>query len=300
MKIILFSTSDDFINNISECLLEKGHELPAVVCGPSQNKRDLFLKKRDIEIISAPDVFSSRVCKKISKYKPDLFVVVSFGRILTKEFLSVPKIGAVNIHFSLLPCYRGPAPIEWAVFNREKTTGITVSFMTEKIDTGGIILQRKFKVGETETAGHLYSRFTGAAPGILCEALVLLRDKNFSPKEQEGHVTFAPAIKKEEGKVDFKTDSASLIFRKVIAFSRRINVFTFFRRKRLIITEAAEAPDDKRCPSGAVCRLLKGKGFVVKCGEGSLLVTKVKPEGKREMSGWEFAIGRKILVGSTV
>ena len=126
MKVILFSTSDNFIGSISKCLLEKNHELLAIVCSEIGCKE--LLKKKSVEIIDISSMDSGMFGEKLKKYDPDLFVVVSFGRIFTKEFLKIPKIGAVNIHFSLLPRYRGPAPIEWAVFNREKTTGITVFF----------------------------------------------------------------------------------------------------------------------------------------------------------------------------
>ncbi|MFH1353079.1 MAG: methionyl-tRNA formyltransferase [bacterium] len=298
MKIILFSTSDNFIGSIPECLLEKNHELPAIVTAKISCKEKDFLKEKGVEIINISGMDSEMFVEKLKKYNPDLFVVVSFGRIFTKEFLKIPKIGAVNIHFSLLPRYRGPAPIEWAVFNGEKITGVTVFFINEKVDSGDIIIQRKFEIGALESAEHLYGRLSGAACGILCEALEFIQDKSFSPRAQEGCASAAPLIKKENGRVDFKTEASSRIFRKVIAFSGRINVFAFFGRQRLIIREAKEVPDCGRSLPGSVCKLLKGEGFVVKCGQGSLLVTKVKPEGKREMSGWEFAIGRRIKEGS--
>jgi len=298
VKIILFSTSDDFIRSISECLLKKNHELPAIVSGEINSKEKEFLKEKGVEVMNIADMGSSDFGEKLKKYEPDLFVVVSFGRIFTKEFLKIPKIGAVNIHFSLLPRYRGPAPIEWAVFNGEKTTGITVFFINEKIDSGNIIVQREFEIGALESAEHLYGRLSVAAVGILREALESIQDKNFSPRAQKGSASAAPLIKKENGKVDFKTESASAIFRKVIAFSGRVNVFAFLGRQRIIIREVSEFKDSGGGRPGTVSKLLKEKGFVVKCGKGSLLITKVKPEGKRQMSGWEFAIGRRLQEGS--
>jgi len=301
MKIVLFSSSDFFIDGIYGALSESkgGHKISDVIYKEISPTLSQKLISSGVEVIRDAGFDDENFNRMLKKYSADLFVVVSFGRIFTGEFFRLPAKGAVNVHFSALPSYRGAAPVEWAIYNGEKETGITVFFINEKLDEGDIILRRIFEIRPFETARVLRERLFALSSGILKEALDELSKPGFKAQPQKGKVSFAPLLRKEMGKVDFSADSANMIFRKIIAFSDKINIYTFYRGKRVILKDASETTDGGKedIKPGCVFEFVKGVGFKVRCTSGSLFVKEVKPEGGRQMSAFEFAIGQRITLG---
>ncbi len=300
MRVILFSTSSDFIVPISRALLEAGVEVPALVAGSFSSVDEAPLILSGIQTLRDDDVNSPAFIEKLKSFRPDLFVVVSFGRIFSEDFLAVPKLGAVNIHFSLLPAYRGAAPIEWAVFNGEKRTGITVFKIIKELDAGDIINAKSFDIDDGESASALYRRLAYASGGVIREAIDLISSPDFKPRPQTGIVSYAPRLEKKDGLVDFRKDSADLIYRKALAFSGKINISALIRGERIIIKEAAPVKNSVDSEPGTIHSIEKNKGFAVNCAEGAVMLTSVQPAGKKPMGGWEFVIGRRLSPGDKI
>jgi len=309
MRVVFFSTSSDFLTPIPRVLLDAGCEVPAIVCGAcvSRPRRGGFSEFDEnlrelsgVEIIRADDVNEPSFLEKLKSFSPDLFVVVSFGKIFSEDFLAVPRLGAVNIHFSLLPAYRGAAPIEWAVFNGEKRTGITVFKIVKALDAGDIINAKSFDIEERETAAALYRRLALASGDVIRETVDLISKPDFKVWPQEGAVSYAPRLEKKDGAVDFRKDSADLIYRKVRAFSGKINISVMIRGERVIIKEAVPLVNTVSAEPGTILSLVKNKGFAVNCAEGAVMITSLQPAGKKPMGGWEFVLGRRLSTGDKI
>jgi methionyl-tRNA formyltransferase len=224
-------------------------------------------------------------------------VVVAYGKILPEEFLQAPRRGCINVHFSLLPLYRGAAPANWAIINGETETGVTTMFIEPALDTGPILLQRKTPIGQFETAPHLMERLAEIGATLLSETLSQLDE--ITPRPQHDRdATFAPILKKEDGLIDWSL-SASAIERRVRGLQPWPNAYTTFKSKRVTIW-AAEVKDQwphVDPPQGEVIATF-AKQLTVGCGEGTQLrITEVQPEGGRRMTGRDFINGMHIVKG---
>jgi len=228
--------------------------------------------------------------------KPDLFVVVAF-RILPKEVFSIPKFGTVNIHASLLPRYRGAAPIQRAVEAGERETGVTIFRIDDGIDTGGIILQKKLSIGDSETTPELYERLSVTGADALREAIDALTGGNFSAAVQNpAEATRAPKLSRQEGHIDWKLPS-SAIFNKIRAFKPFPGTYFFVKGKRINIEWGEPADCQQNYPAGTVITA-KGDNIDVQCGGGVLRISKVKPEGRPSMDVRAFLSGHNIAEGT--
>ena len=288
-------------------LLEDGHEVVAVwtqpdkPAGRGQEKvREPSVKEfalaqglpleqpNKIKVQQAKDLFAS--------YDADIAVVVAYGRILPPEYLSAPRRGCINVHFSLLPLYRGAAPVNWAIVNGETKTGVTTMFIEEELDSGPILLQRETLIGKTETAPELMGRLAEAGSDLLSETLARL--DVITPRPQHDRdATFAPLLTKADGLINW-SNNASNIERCVRGFQPWPNEYTSYQNQRLIIWKAAVAEDAaSAAPPGEVITA-HGDELVVKCGEDSALrLLEVQPEAKRRMSVRDFLNGKHINIG---
>jgi len=245
---------------------------------------------KKIKIEQTKDLFAS--------YEADVAVVVAYGRILSPEYLAAPRRGCINVHFSLLPQYRGAAPANWAIVNGETKTGVTTMFIEEELDSGPILLQRETLIGETETAPELMSRLSAVGAELLSETLSQL--DALSPRPQhDGDATFAPILTRTHGLIDW-SNRAVTIERCVRGFQPWPNAYTFFNSHRLIVWRAAvetEQPVDEARQDGEVI-LAHGDDLLVKCGEGTLLrLHEVQPEAKRRMTVRDFLNGAHLQIG---
>ena len=202
---ILFMGTPDFAKASLEAIYNAGHEIIGTVTNPDKPKgRGMklifspvkeFALEKNIPIYQPLKIRNNlEFIDEINSLKPDVICVVAYGKILPKEILDIPKIGCINVHGSLLPKYRGPAPIQWAVLNGDKTTGITTMYMDEGMDTGDMILKREVEIGEEETTGELWDRLSKIGAELLVETLKQI-EEGIAPRiKQEGNISVAPML----------------------------------------------------------------------------------------------------------
>ena len=226
-------------------------------------------------------------------------MVVAYGKILPPEFLSAPKKGCINVHFSLLPKYRGAAPVNWAIVNGEAETGVTTMKIIQELDAGPVLLQQSADILENETAPELMSRLAEIGANLISETLRSLTD--IEPKPQiDKEATFAPILKREDGLIDWSND-AYAIARRVRGFQPWPNAHTSLRSQRLIIWAATpEWIEQLRFPPGQVIEA-GGDRLLVACGDGTALrLIEVQPQDSRRMSARDFLNGRSLAVGQVL
>jgi methionyl-tRNA formyltransferase len=232
----------------------------------------------------------------LRELEADLFVVVAF-RLLPRAVFTIPRHGTVNIHASLLPAFRGPAPIQRAIQSGETETGVTVFTIDEGVDTGGILVQKKAPIGPKETAPELYWRLSLIGADALMEALDGIAGGTLLPVPQDSSAASrAPKLAKEESVIDWRS-TATAIFNAVRAFKPFPGTCTLLGGKRLGIewAEPVEASGTQE-PGTVMC--VSGSFFDVRCSEGALRVLEVKPEGRRAMSVHDFLLGHHLQEGT--
>jgi methionyl-tRNA formyltransferase len=229
--------------------------------------------------------------------QPDLMVVVAYGQILPKSVLRIPKYGAVNVHASLLPKYRGAAPIAWAILKGERETGVTTMVMDEGMDTGDILLQTEVPIGDRETCETLHDRLASLGAQLLLETLEKMKAGNTrSIPQDHSKATYAPPLKKEDGHIDWKKE-AKEIDHQIRAFNPWPGAFTKWGDQLLKIYKGETR---ERVPAGKIGTVIwVGSDFIeVETGKNSYLIKEIQLEGKRRMSIREFLSGRPIPVGT--
>jgi methionyl-tRNA formyltransferase len=230
-----------------------------------------------------------------SSHDADIAVVVAYGRILPERFLQTPRRGCINVHFSLLPLYRGAAPANWAIVNGETRTGVTTMFIEPALDTGPILLQRKTSIGEAETAPELMERLSKIGAELLGETLFRLDDLTPTP-QHDRDATFAPILKKEDGLIDWSR-SAIEIDRCVRGFQPWPNAYTSFKSRGLTIWRAQSVSTVSESIPGEVIAA-HGDDLIVKCGQQTALrLLEVQPEARKRIGVRDFINGLHVKVG---
>lgn len=292
---------------LQRCLAD-GHEVVAVWTQPDrpsgrgEKVKETPIKEfaldHDLTVEQPTKIRTDQMIDLFASYEADVAIVVAYGRILPTAFLRAPRHGCINVHFSLLPQYRGAAPVNWAIVRGERETGVTTMQIVEELDAGAILLQRETVIGEMETAPELMSRLSTMGAEALSETLKRLDE--IEPREQsEEKATFAPIIKKEDGLIDWALDAVQ-IERRVRGFQPWPNAYTKYNSQRLIIWRASVASDDHG--QGGEGEIVKAHGdeLIVACGDQTLLhLHEVQPEGKRRMSGRDFLNGARVRVGES-
>jgi methionyl-tRNA formyltransferase len=312
MKLIFMGTPEFAVPSLGK-LIEAGHEIIAVFTQPDRPVgRKQAVTPPPVKVYAAEHGLAIHQPAKIrtdearQRFEPlfkqaDLCVVAAYGRILPEWMLNAPRHGCVNVHSSLLPKYRGAAPINWAIARGERETGVTIMLMDAGLDTGPILLRRATAIGDEETAAELTPRLAELGAESLIEALSKLERGEITPEPQnDAEATLAPILKREDGEVDWAM-SATEIFNRLRGFTPFPGCYTFFNGHRLEIVksraEPREASVDKFEP-GEVCEVTKDS-FVVACGGAlALRVTAVHLEGKRAMSARDFLNGARLQVGA--
>ena len=286
--------------------LEDGHEVVAVWTQPDRaagrgHKMSLppvkeFALQHNLTVHQPLKIRNEEAQQLFNSHQADVAVVVAYGRILPQAFLSAPRRGCINVHFSLLPQYRGAAPVNWAIVRGENQTGVTTMQMDEGLDTGAILLQRETAIGTTETAPELMSRLSMLGAELLSDTLARLTE--IAPREQkEDKATFAPIIRREDGLIDWALDATQLE-RRVRGFQPWPNAFTTYKGQRLVIWRASVLEGEGEPSAEGLITKAHGDEFVVSCGDETLLLlNEVQPEGKRRMSAREFLNGARVRVG---
>lgn len=301
INIIFFGNTDFSNPTLLEC--NNHFNLKAVVTNPSkkmgrgQKILDTpvmqLAKEKNFNIIEGDDLKDQKFIKQLKEMNPDFFVVVAY-RILPKALLEIPKYGSINIHSSLLPKYRGAAPIQHAILNQDKFSGISTFLIEPKVDTGKIIDQEKVKIELNDNFGLLSEKLSKVGAKLIKSSVLKCLDSQLDLTIQdESKVTLAPKIKKEDLMLDW-TKEASAILAKIKAFSPKPGAYTILNKKRLKIFEAQVVNGKINQKVGCIYNVEKDF-FDIKCSKGSLRVTKVQMEGKKVMNCKDFIVGYQNL-----
>lgn len=290
-----------------ERILRDGHEVVAVYTQPDRpagrgNKLKMsavkeFALENHLKIYQPTRIKTSEALETFKSLDADVAVVVAYGRILPESFLQAFPKGAVNVHFSLLPKYRGAAPVNWAIVSGETKTGVTTMQMDAGLDTGGILLQRELEMSEDENTPELMEKLSVLGADLLSETLAMYDELTAQPQD-EAQATLAPIMKKEDGLISW-TLGASEISNRVRGFQPFPTTFTFYDGKKMTIWKAKEVQGaEYKVKSFGEILEAKGDKFLVSCGGDSVLqIEELQLEGKRRMSVRDFLNGMKIQVG---
>lgn len=297
--------SPEFATHSLRVLYEAGEKIEAVITQPDRKRgRGLTLTpppvKTEAQKIGIPIHQSERVKEKgfvdfINSIKPDMIVVVAYGQILPKEILEIPRYGCINLHGSLLPKYRGAAPIQWAIIKGEKRTGVTTILMDSGMDTGDILLQEEIDIDPSDTAGTLSERLSLTGANLLLKTVKGLEKGTPKPKPQEhSSATYAPILKKEDGRIDW-TKEAEEIKNQVRGMNPWPGAYTFLEGRILKIWDV----DIINTEGGEHGRIIAtGKeGITVSAGKGCLLIKELQLEGRRRTTSKVFLHGYRIREG---
>ncbi|HEV8167961.1 MAG TPA: methionyl-tRNA formyltransferase [Pyrinomonadaceae bacterium] len=303
-RIVFMGTPQAAVPTLRQCVAD-GHEVVAVWTQPDKpagrGKKIAFSPVKEyalahnIEVIQPARIKNDEAKQLFASHDADLAVVVAYGRILPDEFLRAPRRGCINVHFSLLPLYRGAAPANWAIVNGETETGVTTMFIEPALDTGPILLQRKTEIGETETAPELMQRLSEIGAGLLGETLARLNDLTPRPQRDQD-ATFAPVLTKEDGLIDWSMNAVA-IERRVRGFQPWPNAYTSFNSKGLTIWRAQ--PVSSPNPDALPGEVIVARGdLLVSCGEQTALrLLEVQPEARKRMPAGPFMSGVHLKVG---
>lgn len=306
MRIVFFGTSDFAVPGLVK--LNASHELTAVVTKSDKPKgRHLLTKsspvKSKAQELNIPLFFieglpRERIISELKKYDADLFVVVAYGEILSSEILTIPKFYSIGLHGSLLPRYRGAAPINWAILNGDKETGVTVFKLDESMDAGDIILDKAIKILDSDNADTLSLKLSVTGADLLSEAIPLIERGEVKFIKQKGKkATFAPKLKKEDGIIDW-TKSAVEIHNKVRAMYNWPGAFSNLSGRTVKIwqTHVVESQSEGVNNPGEIIKI-EPNGIFVACGKGMLWIKELQAEGGKRMPVSEYLRGHKIVVG---
>ena len=304
MRLTFMGTPDAAVPTLSRCL-EDGHEVVSVWTQPdrpagrgkhlTQPSVKTFAQAHGLRIHQLTKIKTIEASELFASDNADAAIVVAYGRILPRDFLHAPRFGCINVHFSLLPLYRGAAPVNWAIVRGETETGVTTMQIAEGLDTGPILLQRSTTIGE-ETATELMERLAAIGADVLSETLSRLDE--IEPRVQdEAKATLAPLLKREDGLIDWNLDAFE-IERRVRGFQPWPNAFTSYGGARLIVSRArAERIEGSRGHVGSVIGAT-GDELTVFCGGNTLLhIQEVKPEARRRMCVRDFLNGAHVRPG---
>lgn len=306
MKIIFFGTSQFAVPSLKK-IMESKHELLAVVTQPDRKKgRHLKLAsppvKRELrgesitihqlQKVSDPDMISI-----LKRYDADIFVVAAFGQILTKDVLKVPKKFCVNLHASLLPKYRGAAPVNYAVINGDKRSGVTTIKMDEKMDEGEIILKRAADILDTDTSETLNEKLSQIGAEVLIETIDLIeKGKARFIRQKVAEATYAHKLKKEDGLIDWSRD-ACVIHNKIRGLVPWPGAYTHLGDKLIKIWKSDfNKSRTEKVNIGSIVKLIN-EGIVVGTGKGELTIEMLQLEGGKRLKSGEFLRGHKLKVG---
>jgi len=301
MRIVFFGTPEFAVPSLS-MLLDSGEEVSAVVTQTDKRRgRDRLATAppakeialgSGIRTLQPQSIRDAEFFLELESIAPDLIVVVAYGKILPSQVLAIPPHGCINVHASLLPQYRGAAPIQWAILNGEKQTGITTMLMDEGLDTGPLLLQEETDIAADDTAETLSKRLAALGASVLMKTIGKIKEGRLVPVPQAGVPSYAPPLKKEDGRLVWK-NSAEEIRDFVRGMYPWPCAYCSLNRERIKITRVAALDG-----SGMPGRIEKAKvEIIVGSGKGLVSILELQPEGRRLMTAGEFLQGRKLQEG---
>jgi methionyl-tRNA formyltransferase len=313
MRVIFFGTPEFAVPTLEKLFAEPDFEVVGVVSQPDTRrgrgnqvspppvKATAIANNPDLKIWQSDRLKKDQsVLSELADLAADVFVVVAYGQILSKKILNMPKYGCINVHGSLLPKYRGAAPIQWAIANGETKTGITTMQMDAGIDTGAMLLKTELEILPEDNTDTLSVKLANLGADLLIDTLRRL--ETITPEPQDDSCScYSPMIGREDWELDWAMEAIAL-HNRIRAFYP--NCYTDFRGQRLkitkteVVTEVIESVNLENV--GQVIEIRKGKGFVVQTGKGLLLIQEVQPAGKKLQSGWDFVNGARIAIGESL
>lgn len=305
---IVYMGTPDFAVEPLEAIIKAGYEVAAVVTQPDKQKgRGKEVKmtpvkvcalRHGIPVFQPVKIKEPEAVAELEKYQADLFVVAAFGQLLSEEILNMPEYGCINIHASLLPAYRGAAPIQWAVLNGEKESGVTIMQMDKGLDTGDMLLKRSVELSPKETGDSLHDKLMHLGAELIVEALPKLEKGELVPEKQKDELSsYAKKLTKAMGQIDWSKDAVSLE-RWIRGLNSWPSAYTFFGGKTLKIWEARVAEENgaQKAEPGQVVSVSR-EGFTVACGQGALQILSLQLEGKKRVLTREFLLGYQVEPG---
>lgn len=322
MKIVFMGTPD-FARDSLSAIYDAGHEIPAVVTVPDKPKgRGMklipcevkeYAVEKNIKVYQPEKLRENKEIVDILKdINPDVICVVAYGKIIPKEILEIPKYGCVNVHPSLLPQYRGSAPIQWAILNGDKETGVTTMYLDEGMDSGDIILQTKTPIDKDETSGELWDRLSKIGAELLVETLEKIENKTASRIKQPKEFTLAPMLEKSQAKIDWESKTAEEIKNLVRGLNPIMGAYAVLNQKKIKFWKVDKLSIDEfinkypefkeyeyrflEIDPGTVLYIDKKEAIYIMAKEGILKVLEIQGENAKRMSTPEFLRGNKIEV----
>lgn len=306
MKVIFMGTPD-FAVPCLDMLVKEGHEVCLVVTQPDKpkgrGKKMLFPPVKEkaieygIEVFQPVKVKEEEAVEKLRSYNADIIVVVAFGQILPESILNMPKYGCVNVHGSLLPKYRGAAPIQWSVINGDTKTGVTTMYMEKGLDTGDMLLKAEFDISDEDTYGTVHDKMCVMGADVLKETLVKIENGTIVREKQDDALSnYAPMISKETGHIDWNKTSFEII-NLIRGLDPVPAAWTVYNEEVLKIWKAVKFEcDNTTAKCGEIADITK-KGFVVKTGDGFVLVTEIQARGGKRMATDAYMRGHAVEKG---
>lgn len=308
MKVVFMGTPD-FAATTLQALVDSEHEVIAVYTQPDKPKgrsaqlvmspvKELAVKN-NIPVYQPTKIREPQNVEQVCSLGADVIVVVAFGQILPKTILEAPKYGCINVHASLLPMYRGAAPIQWAVIDGRETSGVTTIQMDAGIDTGDMLLKQEIPLDAKETGGSLFDKLSGAGARLLLETLEKAQAGELHPQKQDdSKATYAKMLDKSLGKLDFTRDAVELE-RLIRGLNPWPSAFGNYHGKTLKIWDVDVTTEEFQGACGDIVAVDKEQ-FTVKCKKGGLVVRNLQLEGKKRMNTAEFLRGCQIHVGENI
>ena len=311
MKVIFMGTPDFAVNTL-EKIIEAGHEVMLVVTQPDKPKgRGNTMQfppvkecavSHGLEVFQPVKIREDASVEYLKKFAPDIIIVAAFGQILPKSILDLPKYGCINVHASLLPKYRGAAPIQWAVIDGEKESGVTIMQMDEGLDTGDMLSKVIVPLDEKETGGSLFDKLSIAGAKLCVETLAKLELGEIAAEKQgESPTAYASMLKKSMGNIDWTKDAVS-IERLVRGLNPWPSAYTTLNGKTMKIWQCDVLPEEEGASKGTCGEILEvtKKAMIVQTGEGRLALTEIQLAGKARMDAGAFLRGYKIEPGTVL
>lgn len=327
MLNIVFMGTPDFAKESLKCLYEKNYNIVGVVTNQDKPKgrgmKMMFSPVKEYAIEKNLKIYqplkirnNEEFLQEIKDLKPDIICVVAYGKILPKEILEIPKYGCINVHASLLPKYRGAAPIQWAVINGEKVTGVTTMYMDEGMDTGDMLLKQEVNIDEDETTGELWDRLSVLGGNLLIDTLKGIEDGSIERQKQGEDFSVAPMLKKEIAKIDWENKTAIQIKNLVRGLNPIMGAYTYLDDKKLkfwkvqVITEKELLEDFSELREysyrlsdityGTVILSDAKKGLIIRAKEDYIKVIEIQGENAKKMMIGDFLRGNKIETGTVL
>ena len=316
MLNVLFMGTPDFAKESLEAMYSAGYNIIGVVTNPDKPKgRGMkmipspvkeFALEKNIPVYQPLKVRNNiEFIEEIKALNPDVICVVAYGKILPKEILDIPRLGCINVHGSLLPKYRGAAPIQWAVINGEKQTGITTMYMDIGMDTGDMILKESVDIGEDETTGELWERLSSLGGKLLVDTLKLIEEGKAPREKQSDDFTMAPMLNKEIAEINWDEKSAADIKNLVRGLNPIMGAYTYINDKKLKLWkvnvidfnefESKYNLDNKNIKLGNIILANDKQGLFLKAKDGVLEVLEMQAEGSKRMNAKDYLRGNKLV-----